>query len=193
MIRTSPDVVRCRVIKNYTFCTGKPGLLFLTRKINETKTSKNLESVIKESQCLYQIIPRNAVVVLTLQILTAQLQIIDALIPTFQILAEVMMNPTKTGTISGRFSRCTSGSMRNQVVLFTLQILIAQLQILSTLIPTLQILAGVMIYTTKTEFISGRFCRFITGSSITSSFEIRGETLAGIVQGLGGVIPNILF
>ena len=71
-------------------------LLFLIRKSNETKTSKNLESVIKESQCLYQIIPRNSVVVLTLQILTAQLQIIIALIPTFQILAEVMMNPTKT-------------------------------------------------------------------------------------------------
>ena len=81
----------------------------------------------KESQCLYQIIHRNAVVLLTLQILTAQLQIITALIPTLQILAEVMMNPTKTG------------------------------------------------------------------SSNTSSFEIRGETLAGIVQGLGGGISNILF
>ena len=89
----------------------------------------------KESQCLYQIIHRNAVVLLTLQILTAQLQIITALIPTLQILAEVMMNPTKTGSIS----------------------------------------------------------RSTTGSSSTSSFEIRGETLAGIVQGLGGGISNILF
>ena len=85
-------------------------LLFLIIKINETKTSKNLESVMKESQCLYQIIHRNAVVLLTLQILTAQLQIIAALIPTLQILAEVMMNPTKTGSISGRFSRSTTGS-----------------------------------------------------------------------------------
>ena len=110
-------------------------LLFLIIKINETKTSKNLESVMKESQCLYQIIHRNAVVLLTLQILTAQLQIITALIPTLQILAEVMMNPTKTGSIS----------------------------------------------------------RSTTGSSSTSSFEIRGETLAGIVQGLGGGISNILF
>ena len=171
-------------------------LLFLIIKINETKTSKNLESVMKESQCLYQIIHRNAVVLLTLQILTAQLQIIAALIPTLQILAEVMMNPTKTGTISGRFSRCTTGSTRNAVVLLTLQILTAQLQILTAqlqiitaLIPTLQILAEVMMNPTKTGSIS----RSTTGSSSTSSFEIRGETLAGIVQGLGGGISNILF
>ena len=173
-------------------------LLFLIIKINETKTSKNLESVMKESQCLYQIIHRNAVVLLTLQILTAQLQIIAALIPTLQILAEVMMNPTKTGTISGRFSRCTTGSSstRNAVVLLTLQILTAQLQILTAqlqiitaLIPTLQILAEVMMNPTKTGSIS----RSTTGSSSTSSFEIRGETLAGIVQGLGGGISNILF
>ena len=152
----------------------------------------------KESQCLYQIIHRNAVVLLTLQILTAQLQIIAALIPTLQILAEVMMNPTKTGTISGRFSRCTTGSSstRNAVVLLTLQILTAQLQILTAqlqiltaLIPTLQILAEVMMNPTKTGSIS----RSTTGSSSTSSFEIRGETLAGIVQGLGGGISNILF
>ena len=133
----------------------------------------------KESQCLYQIIHRNAVVLLTLQILTAQLQIIAALIPTLQILAEVMMNPTKTGTISGRFSRCTTGSSstRNAVVLLTLQILTVQiptLQIFTALIPTLQILAEVMMNPSKTGSVSGRFSRSTTGSSSTSSTSGNG-------------------
>ena len=48
----------------------------------------------------------------------------------------------------------------------------------SHLIPTLQILAEVMMNPTKTGSISRRFSRSTTGSSITSSFEIRGEAFA---------------